>query len=342
MTGNVYTEITLEELFSRGLKLPEDRLSFPVEQYEQYRAQLKGKGGVYTFYHEAEGYLYTGVSADLGYRIRGHINGNSTGNKELHEKIQAISGVTVTVYREPDSGKRELYENYLILRYNPVCNRAKVSQEYDGYNLTFPKKIQDKVVRLYMAKKAYKEIEEVVGVSSHAITDILKANGVELDRSRRIDDWTGEAVLQELKDGKKTQAQIAKECGVKQATVSRIKRTYEQLTGDTLLTEEGVQVQERNLKILELYEADMPDKQIAVIVGCTESAVRGVLYRHLKNIAQPGKRKQKRTQQVAQRNLKIIGLWQAGGMTYKQIAEAIGCSYTVVNKAVTAYNKEQQ
>lgn len=160
LQAQLSTEITQEELTGRGLQLPEESLTFPVEQYAQHRAELKGKGGVYAFYHEVKGYLYVGVSADLGERLRNHVNGNKQSNNGLYQQLQQLSGVTVTVYREPDSGIRELYENYLILRYNPVCNKAKVSELTDGYNLNYRREQKQRVQQALEQKQRVQQARE--------------------------------------------------------------------------------------------------------------------------------------------------------------------------------------
>lgn len=226
------TEITQEELIGRGLELPQDRLTFPVEQYAQHRAQLNGKGGVYTFYHGAEGYLYVGVSANLGTRLRDHINGTIHGNKELYQKLQALSGVIVTVYLEPDSGKRELYENYLILRYSPGCNKAKISKEHDGYTWRHTQEIQDTVVRLYKEGKTYREIKDITGIFPHNTVSILKENGVTLSRVKQMQDAIKERnnliialYLNKATNGL-TNHQIAEAVGCTYAVVANVTERY--------------------------------------------------------------------------------------------------------------------
>ena len=57
-------EITIEEILERGIKLPEDRLSFPVEEFEEYKDDFGNTGGIYTFTHNKQGWLYVGISAD--------------------------------------------------------------------------------------------------------------------------------------------------------------------------------------------------------------------------------------------------------------------------------------
>ena len=126
-------EITIDEILERGIKLPEDRLSFPVEEFEKQKGIFKGKGGVYTFTSRVEGFLYVGVAKDLALRLSHHIKGSSTGNKGLHEKLK-YSGVILTVYRESNQSLRELYENYLILTNNPKFNVSKKSVESDGHS----------------------------------------------------------------------------------------------------------------------------------------------------------------------------------------------------------------
>ena len=170
-------EITIEEILERGVKLPEDRLSFPVEEFENHKDYLRGVGGVYTFTSETCGWLYVGISSSLFNRIRSHANNYVSGNTELQRAMKGLPDVNVNVFREADMSLREFYENYLILRYDPKYNISKKSKIYEGAQIKkYPSKIQEEVIELYLQGVNENTILKVTGVSKGGQRYIITAN----------------------------------------------------------------------------------------------------------------------------------------------------------------------
>ena len=171
------SEITIDEILERGIKLPEDRLSFPVDEFEKYEDCLRGIGGVYTFTSESHGWLYVGISVRVVDRIRAHVKNYGCGNTKLQRVMKDLSDVKINVYREPDLSVREFYENYLILRYNPKYNISKKSKHYEGVQIKkYPSNIQEEMIGMYQSGATANEILKVTGISKGGQNYIITAN----------------------------------------------------------------------------------------------------------------------------------------------------------------------
>ena len=178
-------EITIDEILERGIKLPEDRLSFPVEEFEYYKKELRTKGGIYCFTVNSN-YLYVGISANLESRLRAHVNGTGRGNENLHSELSELSEVYLTIIYEPNVSLREFYENYLIIVYTPKHNKSKVSEIKDGYSVN-PKattKVQECVIEMYLGGATLTKIKNTTGVTPSSQYAILRSNGIPISRAK--------------------------------------------------------------------------------------------------------------------------------------------------------------
>ena len=315
-------EITIEEILERGIKLPEDRLSFPVEEFEDYRDDLKRVGGIYTFTNEIDGWLYVGISADVSDRLMRHIGGAYTGSSPLFKKLEETKDVTLTIYKEINGSLREFYENYLIYTHNPKINKAKKSKISDGYGVSttkYPKEIQDKIVQMYEKRMSRKEIERVTGVGKDAQSRVLKSNGIVLrcslpkDALEKIPSRDNKIIT--LFEGGYANCDIARTMGLSDGIISHVVKRYCKNTGKETPMEVRIKEKESLRKaIVEIWESEnKKPSQIAEHLNINVSTV----YRAIKS---KGGMRSKYSQQ--QRN-DVIRLYE-DGETLRKIEDVTG------------------
>ena len=327
-------EIGIDELFERGIRLPENRLSFKVVDFEEHRLKYKNVGGVYTFTHGDEGWLYVGISADVMTRIRSHINYYSDGNTLLQRKLAKLSDITVTVYRESNESLREFYENYLVLRNDPICNKAKKSKTKEGYSISsssYTDEEKEMVIRLYVEGATRKSILDTTGISQQEQNKILRENGIELSRNAK--NLYGEEKLQlnrrivELHKEGLTAQKISTKLNTSKNLVWSGIREYYRKTGEKTPSERR---SERNKLILKKYMEDGKSTlQISQEMGINKRTVEGVVYKSKEKI----KRNVLTRKKTQERNDKII-LHVEKGMDRKEIAEIFNITETYVNTLI--------
>ena len=292
-------EITIDEILERGIKLPEDRFSFPVEEFEKHMDDLQLVGGIYVFTHEAGNCLYVGVTSNLKTRLMAHVRGR--GNRELGVLIGDRTNVDITIYKEANLSLRELYENILILANNPEFNTMKKSRKIEGTTIRkYTKKLQQDVVEMYSDNIPRKQILTSLGISggtynyivsqnfknktnpTHGVTREMKTKTKqkELEKRRDILDRRNEKIISKFLKGDKTQIQIAKDMSVTLAVVEQVIRRYRKKHGVTLdrLTENEISI--RNADILACYREGLSTKQISEMFNLTENHIQGIRRRN--------------------------------------------------------------
>ena len=278
-------EITVGDILERGIKLPDDRLSFPVEEFERYKSHLVGKGGVYVFSDNLEDIIYVGIAKNLDLRLMCHIKGNSSSNKKLHDILTTCSGITLTTYREPNQSLREFYENYLILKHNPECNTKKKGMRNEGFQISddkYPIEKQKEVLRLYREGKSRKHIESLTGMNRVIQNMILKANDEPMNRlsSGLTEDETSERnaeILKYHKDGL-TGVQISEILNIGTSTVgSVIRRHWKE---NKIKTPREI-VRDRNDAIVTLYlKGGKTQRQVADEMGINQCVVQWAIRKY--------------------------------------------------------------
>lgn len=267
-------EITIDEIIYRGIKLPDDCLSFPIEKFEDYGDDLRYVGGVYTFTHETEGWLYVGISRVLHNRITNHLNGNG-GNERLSKKLKQMKNITITIYREKNSSLRELYENVLILKYNPKLNTRKKSATMEGSDFSVDSEVISEIFSLSQNGLKYSEIEKLTGVDRRKIGSILRQSGKPrpISNSRLNSEQLKDRndIIVDLSKNNMTYQQIASSLGLSVSCVSKV------LTGHrrkmNLIQQSDAYRKERNAEIIKLYSQGITQKDIAKKLMISQSSV---------------------------------------------------------------------
>ena len=280
-------EITIDEILERGIKLPEDRLSFPVEEFDNYWVDLDNVAGVYVFSHGVRGCLYVGISASIRERITSHIKGQETGNSQLYAEMTSLNNVSVAVYKENNLSKRELYENYIILKENPICNKAKLSVLREGYSIHgCSKRTQEEIVQMYLNGESYKSITEKTSMNKHKITRTLKYNNIYQNRSgRKMTEGQrkdrDEEILLKYSEGS-SYSQICEDMGVSKSLVSTVVRDNVSLCNIESRREiELKEIKNRNEKILiEVLSKGKNTKDVASSFGVSVDVVQRAVKKH--------------------------------------------------------------
>ena len=249
-------EITIEEILERGIKLPEGRLSFPADEFDNNKDTLKGVGGIYTFTHSTEGWLYVGVSADLRERLSKHTAKNganhSRKNNFLNWKLNTLENIVITVIKESDVGLREFYENYLILKHTPKGNTQKTRALTNGYSVRLNDKKKQELVKLCGEGYTYREIENKTGIKVCTIGKTIRE--LKVIPKTRANKLTKEQIQVRNKDIIKcfsehnmSYSEISARFDVTRTTVCRVVKNSPNVVAPK------VQIEYRNAKILEMH-----------------------------------------------------------------------------------------
>lgn len=184
-------KITLDELIENDLlEIPEISLSYNITDAKGYdHLGLFTKGGIYllSFIDSGE-IIYIGVSRSLGRRLYTHIKNNSRGCL-IHHLLadgmtkDSLDNVKVEIILEDREQYQEIYEKYLIGKYNP---RYNIEGKQGGRGSKAGKKLPTKVDKLplveisdhYKAGKTLKEIGLIYNVSPPTIRKALIKQGV--------------------------------------------------------------------------------------------------------------------------------------------------------------------
>jgi len=277
-------QITLDEIYERGIELPREMFTFPVCEFIRYEDGLGNLGGIYCFHNDTEGWLYVGISAFLKRRLKDHIQGQG-GNQRLYEKIKEPNNNILTIYREQNESLREFYENYLILKHNPKYNTAKKSKLKDGFSMArHSPQTQNEVIRLYSSGIGWRTIEEDTGVRQNLQGRILDYNGVPRNHTSKLSKFErlkrNEKIIEQYKAGR-TSAQIAESMKINKSAVHHV--VYKHF--DKPPKEQPIaKARERNKLILEMaLSSGKSQAQVASEFNVTKSTVYSLLKRYRNN-----------------------------------------------------------
>lgn len=314
----MHEAITLDEIRKRGIELPKDVYTFPVDEFENHRMELHGIGGVYTFTHSTEGYLYVGISKRVESRLIMHINGTKKGNRELHEKLKELKGTIVTIFKEQDESLREFYENYLILKYSPQYNKAKRSKITDGFPTPtheYSKEIQDEVVALYKDNVTIQQIEKITGLKRYSQRSILKRHGVQRTQKPPEQRRSRNNEIIRLRDEGWKREDIARELSVSQSTIANIVYKHRVAKGESEPKRSKSHIEKRNEEILKGADDGMSIQQISESFEISETYVSAILTRNgVRRQAELGKI-------IKERNKEIMRLYTKEGWTQVEIGK---------------------
>lgn len=335
-------EISLTELLDRGVQLPHEKIIFKVDSFNEYSEYIGGVGGIYTFTHESEGYLYVGISQDLRGRLTNHISGR--GNKALSEDIDRLSDVLVCVYKEGDSSLREFYENYLILKFYPKHNKLKKSTITNGYQVKWEEDVQLKVLRLREEGLSYSEITKSSGVPSWDIARILRNGGVRIQKTspkmnKEQRETISKTIVALYKDGK-SQREIAERVSLSATWVHNRLDEYYKETGEAKI----LRLKSRDEEIIRLYISEnLSQSQVARTVGTSKKTVNTTLQRYFTSIGTPNpKRSQMTKEQRDLRNEQIISIHvRDSALTHRQIGEILNVPTTTVTSIIKTWRKKK-
>ena len=314
----MHEAITLDEIRKRGIELPKDVYTFPVDEFENHRMELHGIGGVYTFTHSTEGYLYVGISKRVESRLIMHINGTKKGNRELHEKLKELKGTIVTIFKEQDESLREFYENYLILKYSPQYNKAKRSKITDGFPTPtheYSKEIQDEVVALYKDNVTIQQIEKITGLKRYSQRSILKRHGVQRTQKPPEQRRSRNNEIIRLRDEGWKREDIARELSVSQSTIANIVYKHRVAKGESEPKRSKSHIEKRNAEILKGADDGMSIQQISENFEISEGYVSALLTRN------GVRRREELGKIIKERNKEILRLYIVEGWTQAEIAE---------------------
>lgn len=316
-------EITIEEIFERGIKLPDEKLSFPVEEFDSRRSALRGVGGIYTFTNESEGWLYVGISADLNLRVCNHINGDKRGKRSLNRVLRTSDNVILTLYAEKNVAMREFYENYLIAKHDPMFNVSKKNKLTDGYDIAknIPKHTQDRVVMMYEDGILLREIERLTGIDNTKLNRILSQYGVTRNRNGS---QKNKLIIHQYEEGM-SQIEISKSVGLSTSNVQKVVSNH---LNDTDGKTRNQKIKDRDDLIWKMYLAgDCTYKEIAERLGVTLR----VTHRTITNRRKEANMRMLSKSEIRERNQEIIRLI-GEGWKRKDIAEKFSITVHHVNK----------
>jgi len=326
------SEITVEEIFERGIKLPDEKLSFPVGEFDSRRGALRGVGGLYTFTNESEDWLYVGISADLNIRVSNHINGNRRGKKSLNRVLRTSDDVILTLYAEKNVALREFYENYLIAKHNPMFNVNKKNKLTDGYDRAknIPKHTQDRVVLMYEEGILLREIERLTGVDKQQQNRILSQYGVTRNRSAS---QKNKMIIHQHEEGM-SQIEISKLVDMSTSNVQKVISNHLSDTGGKTRNQK---IKDRDDLIWKMYlVGDCTYKDIAERLGITLK----VTQRTITNRRKEANMRRLSKSEIRERNQEIIRLI-GEGWKRKDIAEKFSITVHHVNKVYREHVPKQ-
>lgn len=277
MVEDTLNEITVAEIQERGIELPKDRFEFPISDFESHKSKLKNIGGIYAFKHDELGWLYVGISLNIMTRVRAHITGQDGCSKKLHEKLKELEDVKLTVYREADLAMREFYENYLIIKHNPIYNKAKKSRILEGYDVQkYPKETREAVARLYSLGEPELEIERITGVKVSSQYGVLVSEKIKPKRYHRGEDLVElkEKIMTLHMDGVQP-IEISWEVGVSDSRVRQLIRDCCKRDGIKTILETR---KARTKMIADIYfSSEKSRSTLAEELGLSESIVRSAI-----------------------------------------------------------------
>lgn len=115
-------QITLEDLLEQDLlAIDKDIHTFPVtsDQIQEFTG-----GGVYAFIDGDNQVLYVGITDNIYRRISSHLNGY--GSRDIYEYNH--NKLSIAFFQEANVLYRDIYESYLIYRFNPRYNISKTAK----------------------------------------------------------------------------------------------------------------------------------------------------------------------------------------------------------------------
>lgn len=331
--------ITLDEIHERGIELPKDTLTFPVNEFEEHRIQMQGIGGIYTFTHQTEGYLYVGISKQVESRLIAHINGTKKANKALVDKLKEIQGTLVTIFIEPNNSLREFYENYLILKYDPKCNKAKKSKITDGFPTPtheFSKQTQHEIITLYQNNVSLPQIEKITGVNRYSQRNILKRNKAQRTHGTHEQRETRNKRILELREEGWVREVIAEELGVSASTIAGVVHKDRVKKGVSKPRKSSSYYKKRKEEVLKLAKEGVSIKDICDNFNMTDSHVSAILTNN------GLKKREELTKILEKRNIEIMRLYSEEGWTQSEIGKEFNLRQGSVGNIISRLTKDNE